>query len=140
MVELKEKIIKYLLLSGKKVINEKKIKIYFKQLNTNSKKKVKSLVQFIIFWSSFIFKCSTKINRSYFFVSRERIFFAIKQIIKFNFFKKSIEIFKKEFLLYKKMQNKFVITKNLLHFYRWNKKIKIELKYDTIWIFIKSNR
>lgn len=120
MVEFKKKIIKYLLLSGKKAVNEKKIKTNFKQLNANSKKKVKSVVQFIIFWSSFIFKCSTKINSSYFFISRERIFFAIKQIIKFNFFKKSIEIFKKEFQLYKKMQNKFIITKNLLHFYRWN--------------------
>lgn len=120
MIELKKKVIKYLLSSGKKSINEKKLKTSFKKLNINLKKKVKSILQYILYWSSFIFKYSTKTNSSYFFVSKERIFFAIKQIVKFNFFEKSLETFKKELQVEKKLQNKFLINKKLLHFYRWN--------------------
>jgi hypothetical protein len=120
MVQLKNKVVKYLLLSGKKSINEKKIKTSFKKLNINLRKRVKNILQYIIYWSSFIFKFSAKANSSYFFLSKERIFFAIKQILKFKFFEKNLESFKKELKVEKKVQNKFLTNKKLLHFYRWD--------------------
>lgn len=120
MTELKKKVVNYLLLDGKKAINEKKIKASFKKFNMDLKKKAKNIIQLVIHWSSFVFKYSTKANSSYFFLQKERIFFAIKQIIKFDFFKKNIETYKKELQLHKKSQSKFVANKKLLHFYRWN--------------------
>jgi hypothetical protein len=123
MVELKDKLVKYSLLSGKKAINEKKMKVSFKKFNINLKKKTTHVLQFIIYWSSFIFKYSSKTtNSSYFFVSKGRIFFALKQIVMLNFFNKRIEDFKKELTTHKKLQNKFVTNKKLLHFYRWTNK------------------
>ena len=118
MIQLKEKIINFLLINGKKSINEKKIRISFKKLNCINKKRVLNILQFIIYWASFIFKFSAKSNSSYFFVSQERLFFAIKQIIRFNFFE-NLQVYNKEFQIQKKFQSKFVLNKKLLHFYRW---------------------
>jgi hypothetical protein len=121
MIELKQKIVKYLLINGKKFTNEKKVITSFKKLNISYKKKVKNILQLLIHWSSFIFKYNTKVNSSYFFVYKERIFFAIKQIVKFNFFE-NLDVFNKELQVQKKLQSILVANKKLLHFYRWNNK------------------
>lgn len=85
MFELKIKIVKHLQVKGNKFLNEKILKIIFKNVARNSKKNYIKLIQIMIGHSCLIFKTTKlkNVSKPYYFLNSVRISFAIKQNLKF---------------------------------------------------------
>jgi hypothetical protein len=123
MFKFKQKIVNNLIIKGKKNLSENLFKNYLKIHNKKNLKKSKKLIQLIINLSTFIFKHSkTKNFNLYFKIPNNRILFALKQSVKYQFFNQKLTVFKtNQKIVEKKKQLELVLNKKILFFYRWKK-------------------
>ena len=125
---LKLKIVKSILVNGKKSSNEKKVKNIIKNLIKNNKKNSIFLLQLIVNLVFLVFRPDNNINFfPYFLTDNSRISFALKQVLKYYLLNKNIKFTSLEFTeisdkftnLKKKIQFYTTVDTKLIHFYRW---------------------
>lgn len=116
MLKLKTKLINYSMVNGKQFLNEKLIKLLFKNMNKNLKKSSIKFVQLLITSLSLIFK-QTKNKQSFYFKNKIRINFAITKVLTLLKTQNFNTLINK--LNYQNKTENKLINNKLLFYYRW---------------------